>query len=96
MPQRAYLLQIDPALARNRATESGVGDLDPAAMQRRYAALVDRYRLRACDASRPLDDLATALVHDALTAYMAHFQQLVRALFFSNPRQLNPGGWPPD
>jgi hypothetical protein len=72
MPQRAYLLQIDPALARNRATESGVGDLDPAAMQRRYTALVDRYRLRACDASRPLDDLATALVHDALTTYVCN------------------------
>jgi thymidylate kinase len=68
-PQRAYLLQIDPDLARNRATESGVGDLDPAAMQRRYAALIDRYSLRACDASQPLDDLAAELVHDALTAY---------------------------
>jgi thymidylate kinase len=69
-PTRAYLLQIDPALARNRAMESGVGDLDSAAMQRRYAALIDRYGLRACDASRPLDDLATALVHDALTTYV--------------------------
>jgi hypothetical protein len=65
-------------------------------MQRRYNALIQRYGLRAYDASRPLEELATALVHDALTAYMAHFQQLVRALFFSNPRQLNPGGWPPD
>jgi hypothetical protein len=62
-------------------------------MQRRYDALIHRYSLRACDASQPLDELATALVHDALTTYMANFQQRVRALFFSNPRQLNPGGW---
>jgi hypothetical protein len=26
--------------------------------------------LRACDASRPLDDLAAELVHDALTTYV--------------------------
>jgi thymidylate kinase len=69
-PQRAYLLQIDPALSRKRTTESGVGDLDPAAMQRRYDALTHRYGLRACDASRPLDDLAAELVHDALTTYV--------------------------
>jgi thymidylate kinase len=95
-PKRGYLLQIDPALSRKRKTESDFRDLDPADMQRRYDALIQRYGLRACDASRPLDDLATELVQDALTAYMADFQQLVRALFFSNPRQLNPGGWPPD
>jgi thymidylate kinase len=95
-PKCAYLLQIDPALSRKRKTESDFRDLDPADMQRRYNALIQRYGLRAYDASRPLEELATALVHDALTAYMAHFQQLVRALFFSNPRQLNPGGWPPD
>jgi thymidylate kinase len=69
-PQRAYLLQIDPALSRNRTTESDGGDLDPAAMQRRYDALIHRYGLRACDASRPLDDLATELVQDALTTYV--------------------------
>src|SRR5919204_746481 len=69
-PKRAYLLQIDPALSRNRTTESDGGDLDPAAMQRRYDALIHRYGLRACDASRPLDDLATELVQDAVTTYV--------------------------
>jgi thymidylate kinase len=69
-PQRAYLLQIDPALSRKRTTESDVGDLDPAAMQRRYDALIHRYGLRVCDASRPLDDLAADLVHHALTPYV--------------------------
>ena len=69
-PQRAYLLQIDPALSRNRTTESDGGDLDPAAMQRRYDALIRRYGLRACDASQPLHDLATELVQDALTTYV--------------------------
>src|SRR5919201_1730211 len=69
-PQRAYLLQIDPALSRKRTTESDVGDLDPAAMQRRYDALIPRYGLRACEASRPLDDLAAELAHDALTTYV--------------------------
>jgi thymidylate kinase len=69
-PKRAYLLQIDPALSRNRTTESDGGDLDPAAMQRRYDALIHRYGLRACDASRPLDDVATELVQDALTTYV--------------------------
>src|SRR5437763_10067334 len=37
-PQRAYLLQIDPALSKKRATEAAVSDLDPAAMQRRSDA----------------------------------------------------------
>ncbi|HKC73914.1 MAG TPA: hypothetical protein VKF37_06895 [Chloroflexota bacterium] len=69
-PQRAYLLQIDPALSRNRTTESDVGDLDAAAMQGRYDALIHRYGLRVYDASRPLDDLAAELVHDALTPYV--------------------------
>jgi thymidylate kinase len=96
LPKRAYLLQIDPALSRNRATESDFSDLDPAAMQRRYQALIHRYGLRACDASRPLDELVTELVHDALTTYMAAFRQRARALFFSNPCQLNPGSWRTD
>jgi thymidylate kinase len=95
-PKRAYLLQVDPALTRTRTTASDFSDLDPADMQRRYDALTHRYGLRAYDASRPLDELATALVHDALTAYMAAFRQRVRALFFFNPRQLNPGGWRTD
>jgi thymidylate kinase len=69
-PKRAYLLQIDPALSRKRTTESDVGDLDPAAMQRRYDALIHRYGLRVCDASRTLDDLAAELVHDAVTPYV--------------------------
>jgi thymidylate kinase len=91
-PKRAYLLQIGPTLARNRATESDFSDLDPADMQRRYDALTHRYGLQAWDASRPPDDLATALVHDALTTYMADFRQGPRALFFSNPRPLNLEG----
>ena len=69
-PQRAYLLRIDPALSRHRTAESDVGDLDPVAMQRRYDALLHHYALRLCDASRPLEELATALVHDALTTYV--------------------------
>jgi thymidylate kinase len=92
-PQRAYLLQIDPALSRSRKTESDFRDLDPAEMQRRYDALIHRYGLRACDASRPLHDLAAELVHDALTTYMANDQRRVRAWFFSNARQPKPGGW---
>jgi thymidylate kinase len=73
-PQRAYLLQIDPALSRKRTTESDAGDLDPAAMQRRYEALIQRYGLRVCDATRPLDDLEADLVHDALTPYLTFSQ----------------------
>jgi thymidylate kinase len=69
-PKHAYLLQIDPAVSRHRTTESEFIDLDPAAVQRRYNALIHRYGLRTCDASRPLDELATMLVHDALTTYM--------------------------
>jgi thymidylate kinase len=69
-PTRAYLLQIDPAVSRNRATEADVGDLDPAAMQHRYDALIHRYGLQVCDASRPLEDLAVELVHDVLTTYV--------------------------
>ena len=69
-PKRAYLLQIEPALSRSRKTESDFRDLDPAEMQRRYDALIHRYGLRACDASRTLDDLAAELVHDALTTYV--------------------------
>jgi thymidylate kinase len=92
-PQRAYLLQLDPSLSRNRKPDCDFRDLDPLDMQRRYDALVDRYSLRTFDASRSFEDLATELVHDAMTTYMANFRQFLRALFFSNPRQLNPGEW---
>jgi thymidylate kinase len=97
-PKRAYLLQIDPALSRNRTAESDFSDLDPAEMQRRYEALIHLYSLRVCDASRPLDELAPELVHDALTTYtyMAAFRQRVRALLFSNPCHLSPGSWRTD
>ena len=89
-PRRAYLLRLDPALSRGRKPASDCRDLDPADLQARYDALVGRYGLRVCDASLPFEDLASALVHDALSTYMATFGPLVRSLFFDNPWQLNP------
>ena len=59
-------------------------------MQSRYDALVGRYGLRVYDASLPFEELASALVHDALSAYMATFGPLLRSLFLDNPWQLNP------
>ena len=91
-PQRAYLLQIDPALSRNRRTEPDGGDLDPADMQRRYDALIHRYGVRVCDASRPPEELATVLVHDALTTYMAGVPQREQAVVFSHQHRLDAGG----
>jgi hypothetical protein len=88
-PQRAYLLRAKPEVAGQRAAPDR-GDLDLADMLNRYDALVGRHGLRVYDGILQFDELATALVHDALSSYMASFQQLVRALFFSNPWQLNP------
>ena len=91
-PRRAYLLRLDPALSRGRKPASDCRDLDPADLQARYDALVERYGLRVCDASLPFDEVASALVHDALSTYMATFGPLLRSLFFDNPWQLNPPG----
>jgi thymidylate kinase len=89
-PRRAYLLRLDPALSRGRKPASDGRNLDPADLQARYDALVGRYGLQVYDASVPFEELASALVHDALSTYMATFGPLVRSLFFENPWQLNP------
>jgi hypothetical protein len=89
-PRRAYLLRLDPTLSRYRKPASDCRNLDPADLQARYDALVGRYGLRVYDASLPFEELASALVHDALSTYMATFGPLLRSLFFDNPWQLNP------
>src|SRR5918912_700982 len=89
-PRRAYLLRLDPALSRGRKPASDGRNLDPADLQARYDALVGRYGLRVYDASLPFEELASALVHDALSTYMATFRPLLMSLFFENPWQLNP------
>jgi thymidylate kinase len=89
-PRRAYLLRLDPALSRDRKPACDCRNLDPADLQARYDALVGRYGLRVYDASVPFEELASALVHDALSTYMATFGPLLRSLFFENPWQLNP------
>jgi thymidylate kinase len=89
-PRRAYLLRLDPTLSRDRKPASDCRNLDPADLQARYDALVGRYGLRVYDASLPFEELASALVHDALSTYMATFGPLLRSLFFDNPWQLNP------
>ena len=89
-PRRAYLLRLDPTLSRHRKPASDCRNLDPADLQARYDALLGRYGLRVYDASLPFEELASALVHDALSAYMATFGPLLRSLFFENPWQLNP------
>ena len=76
----------------DRKPASDCRNLDPADLQARYDALVGRYGLRVYDASLPFEDLASALVHDALSTYMATFGPLLRSLFFDNPWQLNPPG----
>src|SRR5205085_11938724 len=88
--RRAYLLRLDPTLSRHRKPASDCRNLDPADLQARYDALVERYGLRVYDASLPFEELASALVHDALSTYMATFGPLLRSLFFDNPWQLNP------
>jgi thymidylate kinase len=89
-PRRAYLLRLDPALSRERKPASDGRNLDPADLQARYDALLGRYGLRVYDASLPFEELASALVHDALSTYMANFGPLLRSLFFDNSWQLNP------
>ena len=63
--RRTYLMCLDPALPRHRKPASDCRNLDPADLQARYDALVGRYGLRVYDASVPLEELASALVHDA-------------------------------
>jgi hypothetical protein len=89
-PRRAYLLRLDPGLSRNRNPASDGRNLDPADLQARYDALLGRYGLHVYDASLPFEELASALVHDALSTYMATFEPFLRSLFFDNSWQLNP------
>jgi hypothetical protein len=72
-PRRAYLLRLDPTLSRHPKPASDCRNLDPADLQARYDALVGRYGLRVYNASLPCEELASALVHDALSTYVATF-----------------------
>jgi hypothetical protein len=88
-PNRAYLLRIDPELSKIRKPEPDYRGLDPADLQLRYDVLVPRYGLRVFDGCQPLEEVASAIVHDAVSSYMESPRPPTRDVFFVRPRRSN-------
>ena len=87
-PTRAYLLDVDPGDARERALPDG-GDFDPETGIAMYRDRAAKYGLAMIDARRPRDEVSTVVEREGLREYFNHYGMLSNFPFFMNPWQLN-------
>jgi thymidylate kinase len=90
-PERSYLLRIPPEVSIDRKSEPDFRNFSLEYAAQAYDRLINRYCLHPIDTTKPLEEVASALVHDSLTTYMENFGTFLRTFIFANPWQLNPG-----
>ncbi len=87
-PNQAFLLEIDPGLASQRADfDPGQGDLKQEADA--FGIAAKEYNLVAFDVSQSFEETSRSLARDVLSAYLNRYGTRGNLLYFSNPWQLN-------
>lgn len=87
-PTRAYLLDVDPLHARERALPDG-GDFDPETAIEMYRARAEKYGLAVVDARRAFEEVSSVVEREGLREYFNRYGMLTNFPFFMNPWQLN-------